>query len=653
MLKSAKMEQINIVVLDKDIDVVTKEIINLRLLHLAEINSLEDWTGNLNAVNTDVINERDNPLAKRIKEIIKKMGVDEDKTKSHEEEIKPFDDVEAQRFIEEIELKLNPLFVKLEDEKLKIMKHQEIYKQLTLLPPDIFGISVPGKYSFLASLSGWIENKDLPKIKNELESIPNLIVPFRSDKNKILVFIAVLKKNKAILEEIIQITSFEKVEKPEELSGISGDIQKKIRGDLEQKKIVLEKTEKKINALKEKYSFPLINLSKSITMNQLTVKAKNYFKKTQHTYLVSGWIPYDERDKLIRSVRSLTNDRCYIEEIPVNKIKAVKDGKVQVPVKLLSPSLLKPFELLINNYGLPEYGMLDPTLLVAITFLLMFGAMFGDIGHGLVLFLLGIFLLRNKKESITKVAALIAYGGGTSIIFGFLFGSFFGFEIINPLWMRPIHNIMSFLKLAVIFGITVISSGIIINIINNLSHQNLKEGLFGKSGLMGGIIYWGGVGIVTKKIIMPSVSLNPWMIVGIIGIPLMLLFLRGPLLKLLKKETDFFPGGMANYLMEIMMEVVEIFIGYLANTISFVRIGAFALAHAGLFIAVFSLANILKEKTGGAFLSVSTIILGNIFIILLEGLVVTIQCVRLEYYEFFSKFFEGKGKEYIPIGKQK
>lgn len=651
MLKSAKMEQINIVVMNKDIDIITKEIINLKLLHLLKINSLQDWTGNLNTVNTEVINERHNPLAKRIKEIIKKMGIDEDKTKIHEEEIKPFDDMEAQKIIEEIELKLNPLFVKQEDEKLKTIKHQEIYKQLIPLPLDILRISATRKYSFLNILTGWVENKDFSKIKNELESIPNLIIPFRSEKNKILVFIAVLKNNKAILEKIIQITPFEKVEKPEEISGISGDIQKKIKDDLEQKKTALEKTEKKINALKEKYSFPLINLSKNIAMNQLTVKAKNYFKKTQHTYLVSGWIPFDEKDKLIKIVRKLTNDRCYIEEIPVNKIKAVKEGKVQVPVKLFSPSLLKPFELLINNYGLPEYGTLDPTLLVAITFLLMFGAMFGDIGHGLVLFLLGIFLLKSKKESIAKAAALITYGGGTSILFGFLFGSFFGFEIINPLWMRPIHNIMSFLKLTVIFGIILISSGIVINIINNLSHQNFKEGLFGKSGLMGGIIYWGGIGIISKKLIMPSVALNSWMIMGVIGIPLMLLFLRGPILKFLKKEMDFFPGGIANYLMEIMVEIVEIFVGYLANTISFVRIGAFALAHAGLFIAVFSLANILKEKTGGAFLSVGVLILGNIFIILLEGLVVTIQCVRLEYYEFFSKFFEGKGKKYIPIGK--
>ena len=143
--------------------------------------------------------------------------------------------------------------------------------------------------------------------------------------------------------------------------------------------------------------------------------------------------------------------------------------------------------------------------------------------------------------------------------------------------------------------------------------------------------------------------LEPYLVICLIGVPLCLLLLKGPILKLFKRKEKVFPDGISAYIMERIVEIIEIFIGYLANTISFVRIAAFALAHVGLFMAVFSLADILKTKPAGPLLWVVTLVLGNLLIIALEGLIVTIQGIRLEYYEFFSKFFTSQGKAYQPM----
>ena len=114
-------------------------------------------------------------------------------------------------------------------------------------------------------------------------------------------------------------------------------------------------------------------------------------------------------------------------------------------------------------------------------------------------------------------------------------------------------------------------------------------------------------------------------------------------------NDKLFPDGLFSYVIEIAIEFIEIFGGLLSNTVSFVRIGAFALAHMGLSIAIFALADILRNSATGPLSAVIMVISGNIAVMILEGMVVMIQSLRLEYYEFFSKFFSGEGVIYKPI----
>jgi V/A-type H+-transporting ATPase subunit I len=172
---------------------------------------------------------------------------------------------------------------------------------------------------------------------------------------------------------------------------------------------------------------------------------------------------------------------------------------------------------------------------------------------------------------------------------------------------------------------------------------------------MGLMFYWGCIGLVTLYMTTGESMAEFSHLLVILGLPLLIIFLKEPLFNLysrfvLKEKQSIFPENLGVYLMESLIEVADTILGFLSNTVSFIRISAFALAHAGLFMAVFALANTMHGSSkGGYFWYWMIIILGNIAIIVIEGVVVSIQTIRLGYYEFFSKFFKGGGEIYKPL----
>jgi V/A-type H+-transporting ATPase subunit I len=375
----------------------------------------------------------------------------------------------------------------------------------------------------------------------------------------------------------------------------------------------------------------LIKLKKSL------LEAKKYLCATDKTVLLSGWVPKEEKENVVREIKRI-DKISYIESKNAEEVNIPKE---EIPVRFRHNAFFKPFELLIDSYGIPRYGTIDPTIFVAIGFLVMFGAMFGDIGHGLVLSLGSLFLKISKNEKVRQASALLLYCGISSIIFGALYGSFFGIEF-RSLWIKPIENIMEIFKVSIIFGVGFISLGILINIINAMRDKDYLKALFDKSGLIGGIIYWSAIGLFTKIAMSKTQGINIYF--AIISAGVILFFLKPFIEAIFKKKKHNIPVA----LMESTIDILEVGMSYLANTVSFIRIAAFALAHAGLFIAIFELSRVVDDA-GGAVLSFLVVILGNILIIFLEGLVVTIQSLRLNYYEFFSKFFMAGKEIYKPV----
>jgi V/A-type H+-transporting ATPase subunit I len=231
--------------------------------------------------------------------------------------------------------------------------------------------------------------------------------------------------------------------------------------------------------------------------------------------------------------------------------------------------------------------------------------------------------------------------------------------LFEPLWFdfhgiisghssgnSTVNNIFDILSITLYFGISVILVGLLFNWINLVRTRKWTELFFDKGGIIGGWIYTGGIFVASYLLKhdyreFPS-GISVFLLVGL---PSLLLFIKEPYHYFQNQESrQFNPFIILTFLMQWVVELIEIFSGYLANTLSFMRVAALGIAHVSLMISFFTLAGM----TSGIF-SIVILILGNTLVICLEGLSAGVQALRLSYYEFFTKFFHGTGKLYTPI----
>ena len=359
---------------------------------------------------------------------------------------------------------------------------------------------------------------------------------------------------------------------------------------------------------------------------------------------ISGWMDERDREGLFDILRGICGDRF---------IAAVSDHKdPDAPVRLINSRLLKPFELLVKTMGMPANSEIDPTPLTAVTFVIMFGLMFGDLGQGLVIAIGGLILKRiaeqkgGSESSLGQAGGILIACGLSAALSGIFYGSIFSNEHLIPaLLFHPMEEIMKLFSITILLGVLFISIGLGVNVINNLMNGDYTEALLEKRGLAIFILY-GAVVLLAVRYITTGQGPVPWVVGVFIIVPLILFSLRGVLGPALFKDHK--PHDAVEYIIETCMEILEIGLSMLANTISFIRVGAFALSHAGLGLVTYTLAGIVDPamRSVGA---VTIIIVGNIFIIGFESLICLIQSMRLEYYEFFSKFFRGDGMGFVPF----
>jgi V/A-type H+-transporting ATPase subunit I len=244
--------------------------------------------------------------------------------------------------------------------------------------------------------------------------------------------------------------------------------------------------------------------------------------------------------------------------------------------------------------------------------------------------------------------------GAASVVFGFLYGSLFGLEGVLPvLWMEPIHDMSRFMATAVGFGVVLVSLGLVLNIVNSWRSGDRASALLGPRGVFGAFVYWIALALIVRAFLPSGLTVPMWLLTAMTAVPVVLLVLKAPIVKWLERGH---PSRGARphaprWLMalEASVELVDSLFSFFANTISFVRIAAFAAVHAGIFIAMFALADTLSQLRFGQPLAVAALVAGNVVMIFLEGLTVSVQVLRLEYYEFFGKFFKGGGELYRPL----
>jgi len=374
-------------------------------------------------------------------------------------------------------------------------------------------------------------------------------------------------------------------------------------------------TQKLLKDVKRRFLNRLIKYNGYLNAKLKMIKAKQPVERENGFYVIWGWIP-EKKIKIFKR---------YLKH---SEIDIFPPGD-NAPVLLKTPDFFKPFERMVMGFSYPKYGEINPTIPFALTFLIFFGIMFGDVGHGIVLILSGI-LMGKKYPDPSKIFIL---SGLSSSIFGLFYGSFFGFHGLFPFALiSPVHNIEELLYFSIAVGTVVLSLSFILNIISLYRRKKIKALFFGEGGVLWLLIYWYILGIFVKLIVF---KMNVFYDLLLLGFMLLTVFIFIYIKS--RSVTESF--------INLMREILE----SITNTVSFIRLGAFALAHSTLFLAVFTVAKFLETEKGGGFFYWLTIVAGNIFIILLEGIIVAIQTLRLEYYEFFKRFFEGGGTPYRPF----
>lgn len=559
------------------------------------------------------------------------------------------------------------LQTKITDATAEAAKVADAYKEANAFANLQVSYSELEHLSFLSLKIGKIVPANFDDLKEALEGVA-VVIPLGDDKSHVLV--ASSKKGRFALESELKNHDFVKVEVPADFKGVPADVLDGLKKkEVEANKRCEELATEKAN-FAETHKTLIINLLEKFAIAVQIDEVTQKLESTELVYRITGWIPASDAESYMKDLDQLTESRIAIREFDPYEVPSVMSGKEDVPVKLTHGKLVKSFERMIFSYGSPIYGTIDPTPWVALFFTVLFGIMFGDCGQGLVLLLVGVLMACKviKLGGWEKFARVFICVGVSSSIMGLLTGEFFGTEkLLEPFakWVtglfgnphapilklmpngdpKSIYVMFGVFGVAVGIGFLINTCGLIINILNNIIRKRYGDAFFGKNGLAGAIFFWYVIALVIR-IAVAHHKIAAYDII-IIAVSLFFAAFAAPFGRALNHEKPLLENGVGSYVISSIVEIIEVVSGYLSNTVSFVRVGAFALSHAVLNFTIMTLTNLTGGE--GTVAGIIILILGNALIIVLEGMIVAIQVVRLQYYEFFSKFFHETGREFKPF----
>lgn len=486
--------------------------------------------------------------------------------------------------------------------------------------------------------------ESLASMSTILAPAPFAIVPLSEEGETVFFVTAIANFARSRLDEAFRICSV----RPVELTGGGGE------DELQEAQSALAGVRARLEAERNASNDVLEDLSHRAEAATLLLQAQTYFAAAGRFVVISGWVPASSADLLKQKIGEASEGRAIIDLSSAEAIPGVAEGTMRVPILHRNPLVLRPFQKLIEIYGTPSYEEVQPTAFFAISFLLMFGLMFGDVGHGLVLASAGYFLFRHFPRFL-DYGILLMEAGASSTLFGFLYGSVFGIpELLPTLWLEPMADLSRFMIVAIGLGVIVVSAGLVLNIVNAWRSKDFAAVLGGPRGLTSALLYWVVLVIAIRALVPRTEKLSATLIFALTFAALVLLVFGKRLARLLERRHHRPPPAVHAAplwlgLLENSIELVDTLFSFFANTISFVRVAAFAAVHAGVFIAIFAIADAIADTSFGGVLSIAVHVAGNVVVILLEGLTVSVQVLRLEYYEFFGKFFRGGGETYRPL----
>jgi V/A-type H+/Na+-transporting ATPase subunit I len=561
----------------------------------------------------------------------------------------PVNNIEAlAKFLDEETGKLEHSVRELENSEGKLQTDKEQASELSRFISGLENVGVSldaiAGRGFLTSLVGEAGIETIPSLQKELDQITygNLIFAITNTSEKSQTFLAIFPS--AFQEEAKQATAALGAKLGPPWTGLPSDPKKAKEAislrltDLESESKNLE--EKRATIAKE-YGPRIKSLATLSEILDARTRALEGSSSTESTVLLRAWIPETQAKTIAEDVWKTTGGLAsiFVEEKTRSAHHSAEEPApakdAQPPTLVKSPGWTRPLQSIVDNFGIPSYSETNPTPFMILTFPLIYGLMFGDIGEGLLFLAFGFFLLylKRKKIKVFEIGQIFVNGaelvimlGIGATIFGFIFGDFFGFDppipgyhaIFSPTAgafdkIPNTTNLILYMEFVLFFGVAHYLSGLGISAYNKIRNHEYRHALLGPIAWMWfyAMFIYAAVLVVTSGFKFGVLLADP-LIPALVFIPLALM--------------GYGEGG---------LHVMEAFIGAGSNTLSYLRIWALNLAD-------------FAVKFAFASFGIGGIIAGNALVMILEGLIVFVQTLRLHWVEWFSKFYEGTGHAFAP-----
>lgn len=474
-------------------------------------------------------------------------------------------------------------------------------------------------------------------------------VPFEHDRNYCWGMYFCPKDSKEIVDALFTSLYFETVRIPDFVTGNTAEAFEKLEAEIAEEEKIAADADRDIKDFARVHEEEIQRAFSKLCHKQKVFELRRKVGVLRDKVFIKGFIPLKKHKDFEKLFEGL-------EGISVTFMPPDADSSCVPPTVLKNSWFTRPYSMLVEMYGLPDYTGYNPTAFVALTYTLMFGIMFGDLGQGFVIFLLGLLIGKKIHKSF---GGMMTRCGVSSMIFGTIYGSVFGYEdLLDPVFegigidflpLHPFHNTSFILLTAVGIGVALILISMILNIIIGFKEHNIEKAVFSNNGIAG-LLFYGSIagGVAATMLFDVEIMSTPFVILCIV-IPAVCIFCKVPFaaavkykeLRLSNEEEDMTVG---NFIVENFFEMFEYVLSYVSNTMSFLRVGGFVLSHAGMMLVVSTLMGMVSSGAKPAVL-----IIGNAFVMVMEGMIVAIQIIRLEFYEIFSRFYSGSGKPFEPV----
>lgn len=631
------MKKFQILGLKSDVDLITEEIMKNSQMELLKNEKYNTRFKN------DQIENSYKPYFNKLNKIMDSLKLDKKIKEFNFDQLNKLSLEELEDFIMPIQKKIKKLEritnkLDAEEERLNnLIKHVYVMRNIDIELQSLKTLS------YVTLIFGSLSQERYKRLIENVTEVPVLVLKVNEDQERVWFFTFAKKDYEQKALDILNSVNFNRIELPDRVTEEPKDILSQSKHRLDKIKIIRAQIKLEFKKLKHRYQEQLLKYYKqSLIFNRITDVNNSFYGKSDYFFITTGWISEENEKEFKKLISNKYSQVLYSSQ-------EVEDAEEEDPPTIIeNPKWIKSFSSLVKLYGLPKYGEIDPSVFFALSYILLFGIMFGDLGQGLVLVLLGFAIYKNKIKFIKNqdISYILISLGSSSMLFGTFYGSLFGMEDLIPaLVIRPMDNIMFWLGFTVMIGIFLLITSMIFNLFNSFKNKDYAEALFSDSGLSGLILYLFMLSNLAfyglqNRLLIP-VSITAVIVISL----LLLIFFKEPLGNLLIGKKFSIDQKISEYLLESIFELFDTVLGYLSNTLSFLRVGAFTLNHAGLSMAVIILSQMMSNNAG----SLLILIAGNIVIMVLEGVVVGIQILRLEFFEIFSKFYSGSGREFNPL----